>query len=256
MKKFTAIILVLMGVLLAGCAGEEQKAESAQKTLVMGTSADYKPFEYIDTANGREIIGFDIDIAKRVLDKMGYDLEIKNMDFNGLIAALNSNKVDFVMASMTPTEKRKKAVDFSDIYYVANDAIVSKKADNIKAVDDLEDKKLGIQLGSIQEETADELKKEVEGMQVTARDTIPQLIQEMKAGRIDAAIVETTVSKGYLEKNEGLTEFIIEDESEVQGAAAAFPKGSDLTEQYNKHLQEMKQNGEIDELAKKWFGGE
>lgn len=74
----------------------------------MGTSADYPPFEYIDTAQGEEIIGIDADIAKAVTEKLGYNLEIKDMDFGGLIQALNSEQVDFVASAMSATDDRKR----------------------------------------------------------------------------------------------------------------------------------------------------
>lgn len=75
----------------------------------MGTSADYPPFEYIDTAKGdSEAIGFDVDLAKAIGKKLGYDVQVKDMEFGGLIPALQSNKVDLVLAGMTPTEKRKR----------------------------------------------------------------------------------------------------------------------------------------------------
>ena len=103
--------------------------------LKMGTSADYKPFEYIDTAKGDKPIGIDIDIAKAITENLGYELEIQDMDFGGLIAALQNGQVDFVASAMSATDERKKSVDFSDIYYTSKHVIVSKKDSGIKSVD-------------------------------------------------------------------------------------------------------------------------
>ncbi|HCF29759.1 MAG TPA: polar amino acid ABC transporter permease, partial [Cyanobacteria bacterium UBA11049] len=103
----------------------------------MVTSADYPPYEFRDTATGKdEIIGFDIDIAKRIAEELNFELEIRDTDFNGIIPALQSRRADFAMAGMTPTEERRKNVDFSEIYYEAKNTIVSQKGNNLKNPED------------------------------------------------------------------------------------------------------------------------
>ncbi|MDX8364313.1 transporter substrate-binding domain-containing protein [Cytobacillus sp. IB215665] len=265
MKKniLLGLISILVIGLLAACGTKDESADNGQaaegdateKVLKMGTSADYAPFEYIDTANGDEIIGFDIDIANAIADKLGYELEIVDSDFNGLIAALQSNKFDFVISGMTPTEERKKNVDFTDVYYVANHMIVTTKDSGIESVEDFGGKVVGVQLGSIQEELANEL-AETSDITVESRNRIPELIQELQIGRFDVAIIEDTVAKGYLEKNDNLTGHTIEADAEEAGSAIAFPKGSELTEEFNSALNELKENGELEKLIIKWFGGE
>ncbi|MEH7178653.1 transporter substrate-binding domain-containing protein [Neobacillus vireti] len=257
MKK--AIILfittLVLASVLAGCGKSESDNAGDKKTLVMATSADYAPFEYIESDKSDEIIGFDVDLAKALAGKLGYEIEIKDMDFGGLIQSLKSGQADFVLAGMTPTEKRKKNVDFSDIYYTAQHMIISKKDSNIATIEDLEGKTVGVQLGSIQEGKAEEINKTV-AIKVENRNRIPELIQELKAGRFDAIIIEDTVAKGYLEKEADLTNFTMSDDPEEAGSAIAFPKDSELTEKFNTELQKMKENGELQELIVKWFGGE
>lgn len=133
-KKFgwlftISFLAVLVINLISG--GIEQvlaQAGANREKLVMVTSADYPPYEFRDTATGKnEIIGFDVDIAKRITQELGYDLEIRDSDFNGLIPALQAGRADFVMAGMTPTPERKKNVDFSDIYYEAKIQLLPKK---------------------------------------------------------------------------------------------------------------------------------
>ena len=140
----------------------------------MATSADYAPFEYIESDKSDEIIGFDVDLAKAIAGKLGYEIEVKDMDFGGLIQSLKSGQADFVLAGMTPTEKRKKNVDFSDIYYTAQHMIISKKENGIETVEDLEGKTVGVQLGSIQEGKAEEINKTV-AIKVENRNRIPEL---------------------------------------------------------------------------------
>jgi ABC-type amino acid transport substrate-binding protein len=258
MKKLISLFvssILLIGLLSACGTGGEEKNESGEqkKVLKMGTSADYAPFEYIDTAKGNEIIGFDVDLAKMITKELGYEFEIVDMDFTGLIPALQSGKVDFVLAGMTPTKERKKSVDFSDVYYVSRNMIVSKKGSGIKTVEDLKGKTVGVQTGSIQEGEAQKIAKTVD-MKIESRNRIPELIQEIQAGRFDAAIIEDTVARGYLKTSNGKLEgHTIPTNEQEAGSAIAFPKGSKLRDEFNKVLQEKMKNGEVDKLVKKWF---
>jgi len=265
MKKFMSMFLmsILLAGLLSACGTKENenakndggKKESDKKVLVMGTSADYPPFEYVDTAKGEDIIGFDVDLAKKIAKKTGYEIKVKDIEFSGLIPAIETGQVDFVLAGMTPTEERKKNVDFSDIYYVAKNMIVTKKDSDIKSVDDLKGKTLGVQLASIQEGEAKDMAKTMD-LKIENRNRIPELIQEIKAGRIDAAMIEDTVAKGYFKKNSDIGGFTIETNENESGSAIAFPKDSKLTADFNKALKELKDSGEVDKLVVKWFGGE
>ncbi|MGJ7912013.1 transporter substrate-binding domain-containing protein [Neobacillus sp. LXY-1] len=258
MKKAIVLLLtIVMAIGLAACGtnGKESKKSSEKKKLVMATSADYAPFEFVETEKSDEIKGFDVDLAKAITSKLGYKLEIKDMDFNGLIQGLKSGQADFVMAGMTPTEKRKKNVDFSDIYYTAQHMIVSEKDSGITKLEDLKGKTVGVQLGSIQEGKANDINKQIP-IKIENRNRIPDLIQEIKSGRFDAAIIEDTVAKGYFAKEKDLVGFTISDDPKEAGSAIAFPKNSDLTEKFNKELKKMKENGELQKLVVKWFGGE
>lgn len=244
---------------IAGCSNQETTATGegdsaeASQTLVMATSPDYPPYEFFETADGEgEPIGFDIDIARYITEQLGYELEISGMDFNGIIPALQSERADFAMAGMTPTEERKQNVDFSDIYYEAKNTIVTKKGAGFDSFEALKGKSVGVQLGATQQEAAQKASEEVGGFTVEPRNKISELIQEVKAGRIDAAVVEDTVAKGYVQNNPDL-EFTTVENAEAAGSAIAFPKGSELTAEFNQVLEEMKANGEMDKLITKWF---
>jgi polar amino acid transport system substrate-binding protein len=242
---------------LTGCSSSPQadseESTTAGQTLVMGTSADYPPYEFYETAQGDgEPIGFDIDIAKAITEQLGYELEISDMDFNGIIPALQSGRIDFAMAGMTPTEERKEAVDFSSIYYTAQNTIVAPAGSEYESYADLAGKKVGVQLGTIQETEAKEAAKNIEGLQLEPRNKISELIQEIKAGRLDAAIIEDTVARGYIEANPDLA-FTVIPSTEEAGSPIAFPKDSPIAEEFEAALQELKDSGELDELVKKWF---
>jgi arginine/lysine/histidine transporter system substrate-binding protein len=259
MKKGFALFLsmiMLIGI-LAACGTSKSKVKRAsneKNVLIMGTSADYPPFEYVKTEKSNNIIGFDVDLGNALAKKLGYKIQVKDIDFSGLIQSLKSGEVDLVLAGMTPTPERKKNVDFSDIYYTAKYEIISKKASGIHTLKDLKGKTVGVQLGSIQETKAKEINKTTP-IKIENRDRIPDIIQELKSGRFDAAIIENTVAKGFLTKEQDLTGFEISDKADIAGSAIAFPKNSDLTAKFNKELQKMKKDGELNALVVKWFGG-
>ena len=92
--------------------------------LIMATNAEFEPYEYHE---GDEIVGIDADIAQAICDKLGYELKIEDMEFDAIIAAVNSGKADFGLAGMTITEDRQASVDFTDTYANASQVIIVKK---------------------------------------------------------------------------------------------------------------------------------
>ncbi|WP_413467437.1 ABC transporter substrate-binding protein/permease [Pleurocapsa sp. FMAR1] len=221
--------------------------------MQMVTSADYPPYEFRDTASGNKIIGFDVDIANYIAKELGFELKISDTDFNGIIPALQSGRADFAMAGMTPTAERKKNVDFSGIYYEAKNTIVAKKGSNLIKPQDLAGKTVGVQLGSTQEEAAKTLTKEVKGMPTKSLNKTSEIIQEVKAGRVDAAIIEDTIAKGFVAANPDL-EFKTIPNTEEAGSAIAFPKDFPFVNDFNRVLEEMKESGKLEGLVNKWFG--
>jgi len=259
MKKYLLVTLftILSVALLAACGTSDDNATGSEegtdgkKVLTMGTSADFPPFETIDAASG-DYIGFDIDLAKAIADKLGYELKIENMDFGGLISALQSERLDFIISGMSATEERKKSVDFSMEYHKSGEMFVTLKNSDIKSFEDLEGKTIGVQLGSIQEEGAKKIKEEtLKNIEISALNKAPELIQELKAGRIDAVYLDKTVAVGFIEELD-LAGF--DDPTEASpGMAIAFAKGSELTEEFNKVLDEMKENGELKAIEQEWI---
>ena len=261
MKKWSgiALLLVLVMSVLAACGGNNdtngENAESgtdAKKVLKVGTSADYPPFEYVDTAKSDEIIGFDIDLAKMLAEELGYELDIQDMDFNGLIPALQAKSIDFVIAGMDgDDEKRKQVVDFTEPYFTATNFVIFKKDSGIESIEDLKGKKVGAQTASIQEKSAMSLSDQY-GYSVESRDRVPDLIQEIKSGHLDAIVLQNAVSMGYLGANDDLSSFELPEEHKLQ-LSIAFQKDSELTPEFNKALKELKESGKVDELITKWF---
>ena len=149
MKKLLLFITSIITVVtLTACSSSSTKNKlqevKEKNKIVLGVSPDYPPYEFLTTENGnKKVVGADIYLAEQVSKKIGVQVEIQQMAFDSLIAALNANKVDMVISGVNPTEERKKAVDFSDVYYTSKGIfVVNKDSEEIKSVADLKNKKI------------------------------------------------------------------------------------------------------------------
>ncbi len=265
LKKLGLIVAIgAMAISIVGCTGNKNEAGSKdgketasvlesikQKgKLVVGTSADYPPYEFHKEVGGKDqIVGFDISIAKSLAEDLGVELQINDMDFDGLLIALQAGKVDMVFAGMTPTDERKQNAEFSDIYYTAQHGFIVRKGEegNIKSIDDLKDKKIGVQKGSIQEKLANE---KIPDAEKKALGKVTDLVLDLKNNKVDAILVELPVAEFNCEKNSdiALTNVVLEDSE--GGSAIAMSKGSDdLKGEINKTIQKLKDEGKIDKFV-------
>lgn len=226
-----------------------EKIKQAGK-IVVGTSADYPPYEFHKEVNKKdEIVGFDIEIAKAIAKDLGVSLEIKDMKFEGLLAALEAGNVDFVISGMTPTPERMNAVDFTNIYYTAVQKVVVRTQDKDKfnTIDSLKGMKVGAQKGATQEKI---VKEQMPGSEVKPLGKISDLMLELKNNKVDALVVEMPVAEAYLTKNKDLVISDIKLSSEDSGSAIAVKKGgSDLVEAMNKTLDKLIQDKSIDKFV-------
>ena len=152
-KTYKLIIVVLFAVLLVAACGPKEPANQLESIkqagkIVAGTSADYPPFEYVDESG--EMIGFDIDLMKEIGKRMGVEMEIVDMPFDSLIAAVQEGKIDISVAAFNYTEERDKTVDFTDAYYYAEDGFMVTEdfAGEINKPEDAANYSMGVQTGS------------------------------------------------------------------------------------------------------------
>lgn len=220
--------------------------------IVVGTSADYPPYEFHKEIDGKDqIVGIDIDIAEEVAKDLGVELEIKDMDFDGLLVALQANKADIVFAAMNPTEERKENADFSDIYNKEKHGFIVRKGDEatIKSLDDLKNKKIGVQKGSIQEKL---VKENLPGSEIKGLSKATDLVLDLKNKKVDAILLDLPVAKFNSEKNNDIALTSLTMESQEDGAAIAMKKGStELQTEINKTIKRLKDEGKIDEFVVK-----
>ena len=263
-KGFMKMVLGTMSLLaLAACGKTSGTASTATDgssalqeikdsgKLVVGTCADYPPYEWHLVQDGEDqIIGFDIDIAQAIADELGVELEVKDMDFDGLIPALSTGKIDMIIAGMNPTEERKQSVDFTDVYYTQKDALVIKSEDakDIRSEDDLKKASLATQKATIQETYLLETFPNAEIQSVPKLNTA---ILYLVTGKVDAVLMVETVARRYVEENEGL-EIADSDVSSTpnESAIAVAKDSADFLEEVNDILDEMEDSGKIEELIR------
>lgn len=253
MVKFVGRCLILFPFFLNACQEKEgDKSHDAPSRLVMGTSADSPPFEF-HTPNDpyHPIGGFDIDVAQALGEVMGVTVEVQDMDFSALVPALTSGRIDFVMASMTPTVDRARVVDFSQVYYQSALAIVAPKDRPIEGVTQMAGKHIGVQMGSTHEVILRDLVKGGLTIQIVPLNKLGEMIQDIKAGRLDGAVMEASAAKAYTHKNSDLTYRLSQDHQ--AGYAIAVPKNSPLTNRLNQALKTIQENGTLDRIVAKWL---
>lgn len=257
-KKLLCSALVLsISLLSVGCGVNSNKptVESIKekKVLVVGTAPGYPPFEFSKSKDGKsEIVGADIDLAKKLADKLGVKLELRAMEFDALLPALQGGKIDVAITAMTPTDERKKAVDFSDVYYEGTNSIIVSNfyKGDIKTEDDLKKLKIGVQKGSTQEIYAKDVLK---AKNVKSLAAVPDLVTDLKNGNIDAVVVSTVVGQINVKQYTDIKlapNFKMSSETEGEKAAIAIKKGNnkefiDIT---NKLIKELKDSGQYQKI--------
>ncbi|MGO1433050.1 MAG: transporter substrate-binding domain-containing protein [Ruoffia tabacinasalis] len=260
MKVITAVMLLASLVLPLSNAKAQTTLESIKENgqLVVGTSADYPPFEWISIEDGKEeIIGADIDLAQKIADEIGVELVIENMGFDGLIPSLKTNRVDILIAGMGYTEERAEQVDFSTPYYETTDYFVvrAEDAEQFEDVSAFAEKRLGAQKASIQEGI---ILSEFPDANLTSLGKNNDLIQSLLTNRLDAVLLDEVAAAQFIKQNDDklflLEEFPFIDEEAQTGQSVILNKDNeDLLEVINGVVEEMVENGEYDELIEKYI---
>ena len=273
LKKLLATGLAAIMVMgLVGCSSSKGSSSSASSdasssaakteklqqikdagVLKVGTSAEYSPYEFHKVVDGEDkIVGFDDFLVQEIAKDMGVKVEYEDMDFDGLLGALQADKVDIVLAGMTPDEKRKKSVDFSDIYYTnSNVCIVAKgKEDSIKSSDDLKKLKVGVQKGSTQ---ADYVTNTLGISDATQLKKIPDLMLELQNGKIDVIVTGKAVAEINVKKYDNIAIGNTTVGDEVAETAAAVIKKSgngvdntSFVKSVNDTIKRLQDSGDMD----------
>lgn len=217
--------------------------------LTMATNATFPPYEYYE---GNDIIGIDAEIAQEVAKKLGLELKIEDMEFNSITIAVTQGRADIGLAGMTVTEERLEAVDFSDSYATGIQVVIVPEDSDIKSTEDLEGKKIGVQLATTGDIFA---KKDFGEENVEAYNKGADAVMALKQGKVDAVIIDNQPALAFVKGAEGLK--ILETEYVVEDYAAAIAKGNDaLLEAVNGALSELKEDGTIQKIIDKYIVSE
>lgn len=232
MKKI--IVLLCMIMLVAGCGKKDDSK------LIMVTEAGFAPYEYY--SNG-EIVGVDVDIAKEIAASMGKELVIKDIAFDSIINEVKTGKADFGAAGISYNEERAKNVDFTINYSTSKQVVIVKNDSGITNIDDINGKKIAVQLGSIADTYVSSTYKDAS---VVRQKKYLAAIEDLNTGKVDCVVMDLLPAEQILKTNSGLK---ILDGALVEDSYGMIVKkgNKELLDNINKVLEKLKNEGKIDE---------
>lgn len=242
----------------APASESESTASGDKKTLVMATNATFPPYEYPE--DDGSFAGIDVEVAQKIAEKLGMELEIQNVEFGSIIAGVQTGKYDIGMAGITVTEERKESVNFSDTYATAKQVVIVKEDSAIKSIDDLKgdgSMKFGVQ----QDTTGDILasatvEKGGYGEEnVISYKAATDTVQALKSGKVDAVIIDNAPAQNFVNSTDGLK--ILDGTWLDESYAIAIGKdNTDLLEKVNAALKELTADGTIQAIVDKYIPAE
>ncbi len=217
--------------------------------LTVATSPDFAPYEFyaIGEDGTPKLAGFDMDLAQYIADYLGLELEVVTVDFDGVLSELQTKSVDLGMAGLSPDEKRMSIMDFSDIYYLGGQSLVTTK-ENAEVYNSFEainkpDVSVGAQIGSIQMDLAETNSPDAD---IIALPKVTDIISELLTGKMQAAYIETDVAKSY-QKNYPDLEIVMEVPYDAEGSAIGVSKGNEaLLAGVNEAIAAAKEDGSLE----------
>lgn len=246
-----------LALTLAGCATDTDKTETASGVevikdgkLTVCTHLPYEPFQF---NKGGKIVGFDVELMDLVAKELDLKQDIVNTPFETIETgqAMATGKCDIAAAGMTITDERSEVMDFSDPYFDATQALITKKGAGHASLDHLEGKVLGVQVGTTGQKYAQD--EAPDGVELKTFEDLALLLEAVKSGSVDAAINDNTVLYDYAAKNPG-TEVTAEfDTGEQYGFAVAKDDNDELIDTVNQVFADAHEDGTYDKLFKKYF---
>ena len=231
------IIIMLSAFFMSGCTKNKNE-------LVLVTEAGFAPYEYYEDG---EIVGVDIDIAKEIAKELDKKLVIKDVSFDFVISEVKSGKADFAAAGISITPERAKEVDFTKEYTISNQVVVVKKDSPIKDFEDIKNKKIAVQLGTVADLYVEENYKNAI---IVSHKKYLSAVEDVKTGKADCIIMDELPAKAIVAENDNLK--ILDGVLFQDKYGMIVKKGNDeLKEQINKVLERMINDGIIDELVLK-----
>src|SRR5215213_10222277 len=262
--RLTALFAVLLvGVAafaVAGCGSDDDSTSSGGETsasteaggggggepLSVGSDIPYPPFEQ---GKEGEYTGFDIELIEAIGEKIGRTPEFTDTSFETIFRDVAQGKFEAVISAATITEEREKAVDFSNPYYLSEQAVLVKEGSDIGSLEDLEGKTVGVQQGTTGLELA---KEELGGAEVRPFPEGPDAVNALKAGTVEGVVIDAPVAQNAVEKSGGIEIAEKVPTEETYGIAVAQGE-TELLDEINKALKEVEDEGTYKKIYEKWF---
>ena len=258
------MMLVLGASFAAGCsAGDDTSSPAdvvrqeettssalADGKIVVASNVAYPPFEFAPRKGPK---GFDIDLMNEISDRMGLEVQYRDVQFDSLLRGLSSELFDAVISGMTITETRRQQVDFSDPYYNVQEALVVRAGSGIESTGDLEEEVLGVQLGTMGQAEAGDLLNAGDVREVRTFETIEEAYAALDNEAVGGVIYDLPAAQKKADESDGELE-LVEVIPTGEQYGIALPKESPLIEPVNQALAEIKDDGTYEEIYKKWIG--
>ena len=246
MKKYLRVLSIVLALALAICGLCACTATKEDNKLIMATNAAFPPYEYYE---GETIVGIDAEVGALIAEKLGMELEIVDMDFNGILGAIQSGVADIGLAGMTVTEKRLESVNFSISYAKGVQVVIVKEGSAIASLDDLAGKLIGVQeattgdIYATDEFGEDKIKRYQNGAAA---------VEALQSGIVDAVIIDNEPAKAFVADQQGLT--ILETAYADEDYAIAVAKeNTELLDKINTALGELIADGSVEKIVNKYI---
>jgi polar amino acid transport system substrate-binding protein len=242
-----------VAIFAVGCGSSSSSSESSTEAgggggeaLVVGSDIPYPPFEQ---GKAGSYTGFDIELIEAIAEKIGRTAEVQDTSFETIFRDVSQGKFDAAISAATITEEREKAVDFSNPYYLSEQAVLVTEGSEIKSLEDLEGKTVGVQQGTTGQELA---KEKANASEVRPYPEGPDAVNALKAGTVEAVVIDAPVAQNAVEKSGGV-EIAEKVPTEEEYGIAVAQGETELLEEINKGLKEVQEDGTYTKIYKKWF---
>lgn len=250
-----ALVLSAVPLLAAGCGGGGDETTGGGggggEKLTVGSDVPYPPFEEFGKTK-TEFKGFDVELMEAIAAKIGREVEFQDTSFDTIFRDLAQGKFEAVASATTITDEREESVDFTNPYYLpsAQSIVVTKGTSGLKTAKDLEGKTVGVQQGTTGEEYVEE---EIDTKELRTYPQGPDTIPALKAGTIDAVVIDRPVAEKAAEQDSGI-EISGGIETEEEYGFVVQQGDEELLDELNEGLKEVLDSGEYTTIYKKWFG--
>lgn len=253
---FALLLVAIAAIAVAGCGGgggngggggeEASGGGGGGETLTVGSDIPYPPFEQGKPGN---YTGFDIELIEAIGEKIGRKPEVQDTSFETIFRDVQQGKFDAAISAATITEEREKAVDFSNPYYLSEQALLVAEGSPFKELKELEGKTVGVQQGTTGQELA---KEEIGGAEIRPYPEGPDAVNALKAGTVEGVVIDAPVAQNAVEKSGGV-EIAEKIPTEEDYGIAVAQGETGLLEEINKGLKEVEEDGTYTKIFKKWF---